>query len=258
MALKFIEPSRQEIVKQIKSEVAIMKTCDNQVNILQCFDALEWRGRLWLFLELMDAGALTPIVEERQGQIPEGVIAYVLRCVMKAVNFMHRRGMVHRDIKSDNILISEDGKIKLADFGYAVQLTQENKGRSSKVGTICWMAPELIRGTKKYAQKIDIWSIGIFAIELAEGEPPYISERQERVLYNILNNEPPTLADETIWTDEFHDFVRCCLIKDPEKRYTAAELLKHDFLRGAKKYRHEFKQLIRFWKEKQKLGLGLY
>lgn len=89
---------------------------------------------------------------------------------------MHDRHILHRDIKSDNILVSSTGSIKLADFGYATQLTVENKRRQSKVGTVCWMAPEMIRGQQSYDSRVDVWSFGIFIVELAKGEPPYINE----------------------------------------------------------------------------------
>lgn len=126
----------------------------------------------------MDAGCLTPIVEERKGNIPENVCAYILQQTLKGLHALHQRNIVHRDIKSDNILINDRGQLKLGDFGYAAQLTQARQKRSSKVGTVCWMAPELIKGKTQYDTKIDIWSFGVFALELADGEPPYISEPQ--------------------------------------------------------------------------------
>ena len=112
---------------------------------------------------------------------------------------------MHRDIKSDNILTSKDGEVKLADFGYAAQLCQERSARSSKVGTLCWMAPELIKGERRYDTKIDIWSYGIFAFELAEGDPPYIREPQSRVMINIITRDPPKISPR--WSEEFRDFV---------------------------------------------------
>ena len=94
----------------------------------------------------MDGGCLTPIVEERKGNISEGVCSYILYQTLKGLAYLHSKNIVHRDIKSDNILVNEQGDLKLADFGYAAQLTQERNRRASKVGTVCWMAPELIRG----------------------------------------------------------------------------------------------------------------
>jgi serine/threonine protein kinase len=116
--------------------------------------------------------------------------------------------------------------------------------RKSKVGTICWMAPEMIKGKEKYDAKVDVWSLGIFAIEMAEGEPPYIHEQQKRILFNILNNEVQPISGK--WSLDFRDFVQKCTTKDPEKRYSCAELLEHPFLRNADKclgsYLTEFKR----------------
>lgn len=106
---------------------------------------------------------------------------------MKSLVYLHDRYIIHRDIKSDNILVSEGGEVKLADFGYAAQLTKEKNSRDSKVGTVCWMAPELIRGVQKYDTKVDVWSLGILLMEMAEGQPPYINEAQARVLFFIVH-----------------------------------------------------------------------
>ena len=115
------------------------------------------------------------------------------------------------------------GNVKLADFGYSAQLTTEREQRSSRVGTVCWMAPELIKRQKRYDCKVDIWSTGIFAYELTNGDPPYIEESQSQIILNIVRLEAPPIADK--WSPLFADFVAKCLIKDPEKRPSAAELL---------------------------------
>lgn len=155
---------------------------------------------------------------------------------------MHQRHIIHRDIKSDNILVDKQGQVKLADFGYSAQLTSERDARSSKVGTVCWMAPELIKGERRYDTKIDIWSYGIFAMELANGDPPYISEPQHRVIMNILKKNPPPLEQQ--WSSTFQDFVSKTLIKDPKQRWSAEQLLEHEFLRDASNYKAEFGRLI--------------
>ena len=158
--------------------------------------------------------------------------------------------IIHRDIKSDNILCKENGEIKLADFGYAVMLTQQQQPRASKVGTVCWMAPELIEAKedKKYSNKVDIWSLGIFAIELAQGEPPYITEHHTRVLYNIVQKDPPPI--DAKWSAEFQDFVRKCLDKNPAKRWSGEKLLEHPFLAGAdtEELRQEWVKEFANWK----------
>ena len=129
---------------------------------------------------------------------------------------MHNSNIIHRDIKSDNILCKKNGEIKLADFGYSVMLTEEQNYRKSTKGTLAWMAPELIQDSpdKQYASKIDIWSLGIFAIELAQGQPPWLNQHPNRVLFNIVFRDIPPIDDK--WSPEFHDFVGKCLNKDPE------------------------------------------
>jgi len=126
---------------------------------------------------------------------------------------------MHRDIKSDNILVSERGEVKLADFGYAVLLSQDQQKRKSRVGTICWMAPELIKA-HAYTSAIDIWSTGITAIEMADGQPPYIASPPPHVMYFIQKNPSPTVANKQKWSPEFNDFVAQCLKKDPNERAT--------------------------------------
>lgn len=118
-ALKFIQPNDLEEYNNIKREVALMMMCEDENTILKCYDAYDFKERLWVILELMDVGALTDIVEELKGEMSENVCAYILRKVLEAICYLHKKGIVHRDIKSDNILINEKGEIKLADFGFA-------------------------------------------------------------------------------------------------------------------------------------------
>ena len=133
-----------------------------------------FKGRLWIFMEYMDYGSLTPLLEDRKGAIPEHIISYTLSKVVEGLAYLHSKHILHRDLKSDNIMISKEGAIKMGDFGYAAQLTQESTNRSSRVGTVCWMAPEIVKGQCKYTFKVDIWSLGIFALEMANGDPPYL------------------------------------------------------------------------------------
>ena len=161
--------------------------CKGTDLVLEVYECFDYRDKLWIFVELMDF-ALTPIIEEMETRYSENVCKYVLWQTLRGLKFIHDKHIIHRDIKSDNILVDESGKVKLADFGYSAQLTQERQARSSKVGTPCWMAPELIKGERRYDSKADIWSFGILAFELANGEPPYIDEtNQERILYYIVN-----------------------------------------------------------------------
>jgi serine/threonine protein kinase len=137
---------------------------------------------------------------------------------------------MHRDIKSDNILLHSDGRVKVADFGFAVSLCQEEKNRQSVVGTPYWMAPELIRGTG-YDAKVDVWSTAITALEMADGEPPHLHQPPLRALLLITTKAPPTLLKPEQWSKEFNHFLKCSLVLEPSKRASAEELLMHPFLK---------------------------
>ena len=121
-----------------------MMLCKSNFGIIKCVDAYDYFEKLWIFLELMDIGAITECLQDMRGNIKENVCKYILHQALEGVYFLHSRGILHRDIKSDNILVNTDGEIKLADFGYATQLTKDKRGTVSQVGTFCWMAPELI------------------------------------------------------------------------------------------------------------------
>jgi len=123
-ALKYIEPKNKTDYNNIKNEVAIMMLCKEQYGIIRCIDAYDFYEKLWVFLELMDVGAITECLEDKKGDISENVCKYILRSSLEGIYFLHQRGILHRDIKSDNILINTNGDIKLADFGYATQLTK--------------------------------------------------------------------------------------------------------------------------------------
>lgn len=217
-ALKYVEVSSQKERENVLNEVGIMMKCKTDT-VVECYETFEYKKRLWIFLEMLNGGAITPFLEEQAHKLSENICKYIAYRVMLGLKFLHDQGIMHRDIKSDNILVTMDGEVKLADFGYAIQLKTKDEARNSKVGTICWMAPEMILGQNSYNNKVDVWSFGIFLVELAVGEPPYINEKQVRVLFNIANNPAPTI-EKGHWSDEFCDFVDCCLKKDPEERHT--------------------------------------
>jgi len=176
MALKFIKELKTANDRQLMfNEVGLMNMCKENKIVLEVFDAYDHGGCLWIFVELMDGGALTEIIEKLYLTYTENVVKYILRQTLLGLHYLHQRHIIHRDIKSDNILVDTSGNVKLADFGYSAQLTMQRDARSSKVGTLCWMAPELIKGERRYNTKVDIWSVGVFAMELADGNPPYIS-----------------------------------------------------------------------------------
>ena len=191
------------------NEIGLMKAVRSP-QVIDCFEAYYYKDRFWLVLELM-ATSFTPIVSKMKKDKTEAFYRYTLYQTVKGLVQLHKQNIIHRDIKSDNILCSENGDIKLADFGFAVMLTKQQSRRTSRVGSVCWMAPELIQAKqdRQYSKKVDIWSLGIFAIELAHGDPPYIDVEPTRALFNIVQQEPPRLSSKMSF--EFQDFVSRCL-----------------------------------------------
>ena len=211
------------------NETRLMASMDHP-NIVQFGAAYRVDQSLWLIMELMEGGSLTNIATYCDCQEPH--IAYFAREILQALAYMHSQNKIHRDIKTDNVLLTNDGHVKLGDFGYTAQLEYSSQNRKSIVGTPYWMAPELIR-SQPYSFPVDIWSLGILCRELAEGEPPYVEVPPMRALFLIVSQGIPPISDRERRSPEFLDFVESCLKSDPSKRPTAEELLKHPFLKKA-------------------------
>ncbi|XP_036088784.1 serine/threonine-protein kinase 3 isoform X4 [Rousettus aegyptiacus] len=165
--------------------------------------------------------------------LTEDEIATILKSTLKGLEYLHFMRKIHRDIKAGNILLNTEGHAKLADFGVAGQLTDTMAKRNTVIGTPFWMAPEVIQEIG-YNCVADIWSLGITSIEMAEGKPPYADIHPMRAIFMIPTNPPPTFRKPELWSDDFTDFVKKCLVKNPEQRATATQLLQHPFIKNAK------------------------
>jgi len=223
-------PLNNQNMKLLITEIGIMKTSFHP-NIVKYFESYLIGESIWVVMEFMGGGCLTEILEQFDKlQLSETQIALISASTLRGLAYIHSLHRIHRDIKSDNLLISDQGEIKLADFGYAAQLTKQKDKRNTIVGTPYWMAPELIRG-QNYDIKVDIWSLGIMVMEMAEGEPPYMEFPPLRALFLITTKGIPPLKDSHKWSADMRDFVSKCLEKDPDARPDATQLLSHPFLR---------------------------
>ncbi|XP_034982033.2 serine/threonine-protein kinase 3 isoform X1 [Zootoca vivipara] len=223
-----VESDLQEIIK----EISIMQQCDSPY-VVKYYGSYFKNTDLWIVMEYCGAGSVSDIIRLRNKTLTEDEIATILKSTLKGLEYLHFMRKIHRDIKAGNILLNTEGHAKLADFGVAGQLTDTMAKRNTVIGTPFWMAPEVIQEIG-YNCVADIWSLGITSIEMAEGKPPYADIHPMRAIFMIPTNPPPTFRKPELWSDEFTDFVKKCLVKNPEQRATATQLLQHPFIKNAK------------------------
>ncbi|KAK7789783.1 hypothetical protein R5R35_012336 [Gryllus longicercus] len=223
-----VDTDLQEIIK----EISIMQQCDSPW-VVKYYGSYFKNTDLWIVMEYCGAGSVSDIMRLRKKTLTEDEIATILCDTLKGLEYLHLRRKIHRDIKAGNILLNTEGHAKLADFGVAGQLTDTMAKRNTVIGTPFWMAPEVIQEIG-YDCVADIWSLGITALEMAEGKPPYGDIHPMRAIFMIPTKPPPSFREPDQWSPEFIDFVSRCLVKNPEERATASELLQHEFIGNAK------------------------
>ncbi|KAK8870947.1 hypothetical protein M9Y10_008860 [Tritrichomonas musculus] len=207
----------------IQREIDMLRSCESKY-VVKYYGCCLVDTKLWIVMEYMGGGSVKEIVAVQP--IKERYISIIIREILCALDFLHRGRKIHSDIKAANILLNDKGDVKLADFGVASSLESRNKAFSF-AGTPFWMAPEVIKESG-YDEKCDIWSLGITAIEIAHGVPPYYELNPQRVIMLIPQNAPPSL--EGNFSAQFKDFVKQCLVKDPAERPSSQQLLQHPFV----------------------------
>ncbi|KAL0490045.1 serine/threonine-protein kinase svkA [Acrasis kona] len=229
VAVKLIDlEDTPDEIEDIQREIHVQRAinCEQVVQIQGSFIS---GTKLWIVMELLAGGSVLDLM--KPGPLDENSICVILKEALLGLEFLHNRGILHRDIKAANVLVAQNGKVKLADLGVVAQVSNSTKKRFTFVGTPYWMS-EVIQ-QEGYDEKCDIWSLGITAIEMAKGEAPYSNIKPVNALFLIPKNDPPTL--EGNFSKLFKEFVSLCLVKNPRERSSAKELLKHKFIKGAKK-----------------------
>ncbi|KAF5301527.1 hypothetical protein FQR65_LT08831 [Abscondita terminalis] len=232
-AAKMCRLDGDEDLSDFMIEIDILSECKHP-NVVELIEAFQKDQQLWMLIEYCDGGAVDSIMTELEKPLNELQIAYVCQNMCKGLLFLHKTHIIHRDLKAGNVLLTMAGGVKLADFGVSAKNKSTLQKHDTFIGTPYWMAPEVVLcetfRDNPYDYKVDIWSMGITLIEFAQMEPPNHEMSPMRVLLKIQKSDPPKLEQPSKWSKEFVDFIAKALIKDPQKRPTCEELLKHPFI----------------------------
>ncbi|KAI1287929.1 Traf2 and NCK-interacting protein kinase [Halotydeus destructor] len=239
-AIKIMDVTEEE-EEEIKLEINVLKKYSHHRNIATYFGAFIDKSppgkddKLWLVMEYCGAGSVTDLVKSTKGQtLKEDWIAYICREILRGLNHLHQNKIIHRDIKGQNVLLTDNAEVKLVDFGVSAQLDRTIGRRNTFIGTPYWMAPEVIACDENpdatYDNRSDLWSLGITALEMAESQPPLCDLHPMRALFLIPRNPPPRIKSKK-WSKKFHSFIETSLIKDYTQRPYTDQLLKHPFVK---------------------------
>lgn len=241
----------------ILREISIMNSCDSKY-ITKYYHTYfhQTYTELWISMEYCGAGSVSDMIKIRKKGLTEKSICVILADVLKGLEYLHARKRIHRDIKAGNILLTEDGHSKLADFGVAGQLTDTIAKRNTMTGTPFWMAPEVVSSKKGgYGCLADIWSLGISIIEMAECKPPLSQEHPMKAILLIPERPSPVFEHPQKWSNEFNHFLACCLQKHGKERWPAHKLLKHDFISKIENDDSYLQELLAIIEECQKIRI---
>jgi len=216
--------------RNIKDEINILKQC-RHANVVSYYGTCDENNKLWILMDMCSLGSVADILDLCCA-LNEDQISYVVAEVLKGLTYLHAKNIIHRDVKSANILLTNQAQVKIVDFGISAQIDNTDKV-NEPVGSPYWMAPEVIMETD-YNEKCDIWSLGITIIEMAERLPPNSNMHPFRALFMIPKKDPPTFTEPSKWSAQMVEFVGLCLKKNPADRPSAIELLMHPFVNVAK------------------------